>query len=102
MEFEVAERVREGLRTTQTKDCRRGLIFVNALYQGETTMTRAPTASDESKPIAERKAGVDPRAGQPTWEQDKASVYAAYWQARAGLLTEAPKTNRGQPQPGEE
>jgi len=65
-------------------------------------MTRTTTASDESKPTAERKAGVDTRAGQPSWEQDKASVYAAYWQVRAGLLTEAPKTNAGQPRPGEQ
>ena len=65
-------------------------------------MTQTSTVSDESKPTAERKAEADLRAGQPTWEQDKASVYATYWQARAGLLTQAPKADPGQPRPGEE
>jgi len=64
-------------------------------------MPRTSNVSDESKPTPERKAGVDMWAGQPTWEQDKASVYAAFWQVRSGLLPEAPATDTGQPRHGE-
>jgi len=57
-------------------------------------MPGTPNVS-ESKLIAEPRADLDELAGPPSSERNDINAYAAFWQARAGLVTPVPETHHG-------
>jgi hypothetical protein len=65
-------------------------------------MPGAPNVSDESKLIAEPRADLDVLARPPLSERNDTNVYAAYWQARSGLLITIPETDHSPHRPSGE
>ena len=65
-------------------------------------MPKTPNVSDESNPIAEPRADLEVLAGPPSSERNDANDYAAYWQARSGLLIPAPETDHSLHRPSGE
>jgi hypothetical protein len=57
-----------------------------------TAVTETPIVIEDPKLIAEPAASVEVWAKQLAPEQNEANVYAAYWQARSGFFSPAPKS----------
>ena len=61
-------------------------------------MIGIPIVKDASKLIAEPAASLDGPATPLPPEQIETNIYAAYWQARSGFFTPAPKSGGASPE----